>query len=614
MNETLPRIILQKCQERQGKTALRYKSNGQYRDLSWNQLAEQVLGFGRALVNLGLKTGDRAAILSANSPEWVFADLGIMAAGGLTVPVYHTEGPEAALHILRDSGSRFLFIRSQQAARDLLPLLDELPQLEKLILFEQHLDHPKVLALDAFRHAGDANADRSLQERLRAAKPDDLATLIYTSGTTGSPKGVMLTHANILSNIESCAQRLTVGEDDQCLSFLPLSHVFERVDGYYFMLVQGVTIAYAESVDTVPADLQTVGPTVVLSVPRLFEKVYARVMERILSGPWLKKQLFFTALSITRKHLAATQAGKTPGSLLDGTARLAREKIFSKLKVAVGGNLKFFVSGGAPLAGDVAEFFHAVGLPIYEGYGLTETAAGIAVNNPTELRLGTVGKAIPGTELKIAEDGEILIKGPGVTRGYWNRDEETSKVLQDGWLLTGDVGELDREGFLKITDRKKDLIVTAGGKNVAPQLLENGIKADKFIANAFIVGDRKPYLTALLVPNFDNLESYAKLKNLPYLNHCDLVSHPKVLDLIRRRVSRYQDDLASYQQIKRFTLLSEDFSNELITPTMKLKRKAVAEEFSKVIERMYAAKDHGSHDSGFCVVNDDAEATDKSSS
>lgn len=612
MKETLPRAILQLCQQRQGHTALRYKSNDRYRDLSWNQVAEQILCFGRGLVSLGLEAKDRVAIHSANSPEWVFADLGIMAAGGITVPVYHTEGPEAAIHILRDSGSRFLFIRSQQAARELLPLLDKIPQLEKLILFEQHLDHPKVLALDAFRHTGDANADRTLQERLRSGQPADLATLIYTSGTTGSPKGVMLTHGNILANIEACAQRLTVGEDDQCLSFLPLSHVFERVDGYYFMLLQGVTIAYAESVDTVPADLQTVGPTVVLSVPRLFEKVYARVMERVLSGPWLKKQIFFSALTITRKHLAQTQAGRTPGSLLDAAARLAREKIFSKLKLAVGGNLKFFVSGGAPLAGDVAEFFHAVGLPIYEGYGLTETAAGIAVNNPTDLRLGSVGKAIPGTELKIAEDGEILIKGPGVTPGYWKRAEATEEVLRDGWLLTGDVGELDADGFLKITDRKKDLIVTAGGKNVAPQILENGLKADKFIANAFVVGDRKPYLTALLVPNFDNLESYAKLKDLPYLNHCDLVSHPKVLDLIRRRVSRFQNDHAAYQQIKRFTLLSEDFSSELITPTMKLKRKAVAEHFSKIIEQMYAAKDHGSHDSSFCVVDGDEEPEDRS--
>jgi len=603
MSETLPRAILQRCQQWRGKTVLRYKANDQYRDLSWNQLAEQIMAFGRGMVKLGLEPGDRVAILAPNAPEWVFADLGGMAAGGVTVPVYHTEGAEAARHILRDSGSRFLFIRSLQMARELLPLLDQVPQLEKIILLEQHLDDPRVLALDAFRHAGDAAADRVLQKRLVAGNSADLATLIYTSGTTGAPKGVMLTHDNILANVAACAQRLPVGVDDQCLSFLPLSHVFERVDGYYFMLLQGVSIAYAESVDTVPADLQLVGPTVAISVPRLFEKVYARVMERILSGPWLKKQLFFGALAITRKHLAATQAGRTPSGLLETGARLAREKIFSKLAAAVGGNLKFFVSGGAPLARNVAEFFHAVGLPIYEGYGLTETAAGIAVNNPVDLRIGSVGKAIPGTELKIADDGEILIKGPGITHGYWNRVEETHRVLQDGWFATGDIGALDAEGYLTITDRKKDLIVTAGGKNIAPQILENGLKADKFIANAFVFGDRKAYLTALLVPNFENLERYAKLKKLPYLNNCDLVSHPQVLDLLRRRVSRVQNDLAAYQQIKRFTLLSADFASDMVTPTMKLKRKVVAEQFATIIEQMYLAQDYGNHDSSHCIVD-----------
>jgi len=613
MSDTLPRAILQRCQKWQGKTALRYKSQGQYRDLSWNQMAEQILAFGRGLVSLGLEAGDRVAILAPNSPEWVFADLGTMAAGGITVPVYHTEGAEAAIHILRDSGSRFLFIRSLQAARDLLSLLDQAPQLEKLILFEQHLDDPKVLALDAFRHAGDANADRTLHKKLAAGKSADLATLIYTSGTTGTPKGVMLTHDNMLKNIAACIQRIPVSENDQCLSFLPLSHVFERVNGYYLMLLQGATIAYAESVDTVPANLQEVGPTLAISVPRLFEKMYARVMERILSGPWLKKQIFFAALSVSRKHLAETQAGRIPSGVLQTGTRLAREKVFSKLADAVGGNLKFFVSGGAPLASNVAEFFHAVGLPIYEGYGLTETASGIAVNNPGAFKLGTVGQAIPGTELKIAEDGEILIKGPGITQGYWNREEETSQALQDGWLHTGDIGTLDESGFLTITDRKKDLIVTAGGKKVAPQILENGIKADKFIANAFVYGDRKPYLTALLVPNFENLESYAKLKILPYLNHCDLVSHPKVLDLIRRRVSRFQNELASYQQIKRFTLLSEDFSSEMITPTMKLKRKVVTEDFSNIIEQMYLAKDHDAHNSSFCVVENNGGPSEKPS-
>jgi len=599
MTRTLPRAILDSCQKWQSHTALRHKVGGKYRDLSWNQFAEQILAYGRALIHLGLQPGDRVAIMSPNSPQWAFADLGIMAAGGLTVPVYHTEGLDAIRHILNDSGSRFLFLRSEHAARELLA--SDLPQfLEKLILLEGRCDDERVLHLDVFLHAAEGPDDRELHQRLEQGESENLATLVYTSGTTGTPKGVMLTHANILANVEACGQRFEVGPDDQCLSFLPLSHIFERVDGYYFMLLRGTVIAYAESIDTVPANLQEVGPSIVVSVPRLFEKMYARVMERVLAGSWIKKQLFFSALNLCRRHLQTEQAGRSPGRLLDAAARLARKKIFSKLRTPLGGHLQLFISGGAPLARDVNEFFHAVGLPIYEGYGMTETSAGIAVNYPGAMRLGTVGPAVPGTELKIAEDGEILIRGPGITQGYWNLPEATAELLTDGWLHSGDIGEIDARGFLTITDRKKDLIITAGGENIAPQVLENLFKSDKFIANAFIYGDRKPFLTALLVPNFDNLDSYAKHKGISYLNHCDLVTHPKVLDLIRRRVNRYQTGRPSFEQIKRFTLLSRDFSGDEVTPTLKLKRKVVREHFDEILEGMYLAKDQGVHDSGFC--------------
>jgi len=602
MSETLPRAILERCQRWQGETALRYKVGDAYRDLSWTQLAEQVLCYGRALVKLGLEPGERVAIMAPNGPDWAYADLGTMAAGGVTVPVYHTEGAAAALHILKDSGSRFLFIASRQLAEQLVTEHADELALEKLILLEGSCDAERVLDIEAFRHLGDAPADRTLQQRLAAGRGDDLATLIYTSGTTGLPKGVMLTHRGILTNVAACAERFPVGPGDQCLSFLPLSHVFERVDGYYFMLLQGATIAYAENIESVPVNLQEVGPTLAISVPRLFEKMYARVMDRVLTGPWLKKQIFFSALGVCRKYLQEQQAGRQPSGLVTAAAGLARKKIFAKLGQALGGNLKFFISGGAPLPPAIGEFFHAVGLPIYEGYGMTETGAGITVNTPEAFKLGTVGPAVPGIELKIAEDGEILVRGEGVCKGYWDKPEVTDAAIVDGWLHTGDIGVIDADGFLKITDRKKDLIITAGGENIAPQLIENRFKTDKFIANAFVYGDRRPFLTALLVPNFDNLENYARLKNLAHLNHCDLVNHPQVLDLIRRRIDRLQQGSPSFQHIKRFTLLSADFAGDEITPTMKLRRKVVKEHFASTIEQMYEAKDHGRHDVGFCVV------------
>jgi long-chain acyl-CoA synthetase len=420
------------------------------------------------------------------------------------------------------------------------------------------------------------------------------------------PKGVILTHRNILANIEAAVRAFTIGPDDTCLSFLPLSHVFERVEGYYLMLHQGAVIAYAESIDTVPANLLEIRPTLVISVPRLYEKMFARIMERVLSGPWLKKQLFFGAIRVGRAYTREVLADREPALPLRLALAVARTLVFAKLKERLGGRLRFFISGGAPLVRNVAEFFLAADIPIYEGYGLTETAAGVTVNTPRELRLGTVGKPLFGAEIRLAEDGEILLRGPGVFSGYWNLPDATAEAFRDGWFQTGDIGELDRDGYLAITDRKKDLIVTAGGKNIAPQNLENRFKSDKYLSNAMVYGDRKPYLTALLVPNFENLEKYARYKKIDFLNHCDLVSHSRVLDLVRRRINRLQAELPSFTQVKRFTLLSRDFTGEEgeVTPTLKIKRKVVTMHFQQVLEGMYLAQGKGIHDSGFCIVDD----------
>jgi long-chain acyl-CoA synthetase len=352
----------------------------------------------------------------------------------------------------------------------------------------------------------------------------------------------------------------------------------------------------------------------VIGVPRLFEKMYARIMEQVMSGSWLKKQVFFGALKIGRAFAETRQHNAEPSPWLRYSMALAHKAVFVRLRERLGGRMRFFVSGGAPLMGNVAEFFLAAGIPIYEGYGLTETAAGIAVNTAEQLRLGTVGKVLPGTRVRIAEDGEILLRGPSIFQGYWKNPEATAEALQDGWLKTGDIGELDRDGFLSITDRKKDLIVTAGGKKIAPQNLENRFKSDRLFSNALIYGDGKPYLTALLVPNFEILESFARQNKIDFLNHCDLVTHPHILEMVREHVDALQAGLPSFSRIKRFILISRDFSSEgnEVTPTLKLKRHIIARNFHRILEGIYLAEDHGTHDSGFCIVGEpDAQPPNK---
>ena len=610
MPDTLPRMVLRQARRLNAKTALRRKHDGQWRDIAWQQVEAQVLAFGRSLIALGIAPGDRVAVMAANCPEWAFADLGAMSCGALSVPVYHTEGIETVSHIVRDSGSRLLFLGSPLLAEMVTAELERMPELEAIVLFEGSFDHPRVLPLEDFLERGQSTPKAELEKRLAAGEAEATATIVYTSGTTGPPKGVKLTHRNFLSNIEAAMGLFAIGEADLCLSFLPLSHVFERMAGYYLMLHQGAVIAYAENFEAVPVNLAEVRPTVLVSVPRLYEKMHARVLERIISGSWLKKQIFFSALQLCRREVRRRLAGEQPGPLLQQGAALARRTVFAKLKQHLGGRLRFFVSGGAPLGKEIAEFFLAAGLPIYEGYGLTETSPVIAANTPQAQRLGTVGRPIPGTEVRIAEDGEILVRGPGVFQGYWQNPAADAAAFTGEWFHTGDIGEIDAEGYLAITDRKKDLIITAGGENIAPQILENRLKRDKFIANALVYGDGKPFLTALLVPDFEQLERYAHYKELDFLNHCDLVNHPRILDLIRRRIDPLQAPLPPIQRIKRFTLISRDFSSAEgeVTPTLKIKRRVVSRHFHQVLEGMYLAKGQGPHDAGYCVVANEEEA------
>ena len=605
MAMTVPRMVFSKAEARSERVALRHKSDDQYQDISWREMTANCREFGQALVALGLQPGDRVAIMAPNGPGWVFADLGIMAAGGVTVPVYQTESVANLLKILGDSGCRFLFLSSPFSDRSLVEKLDQLPALEKVILFHGQRDDPRFLRLSDFlREPNDAHC-AVLEQRLAAGHATDTATLVYTSGTTGRHKGVKLTHANILASIGVAMEVFEVGPQDTCLSFLPLSHVLERVDGYYLMLHQGAVIAYAESADTLPVNLTEVRPTVMIGVPRLYEKMHERVIEQVQASSGFTKQLFAAALEIGQAYTAAVMSGAGPSVLLRIASRLVRPIAFAKLHKKLGGRLRYSISGGAPLARDVAEFFFAADIPVYEGYGLTETTSGIAANAPAAFRFGTVGKLLPGTKVRIAADGEILLSGPTIAAGYWNLAEQDAETFQGDWLHTGDIGTLDREGFLTVTDRKKDLIITAGGRNVPPQMLEHRFKSDRYLSNAVLFGEGKPFLTALLVPNFEMLEKYARHHEINYLNYCDLVTHPRILELVRRHVDRLQKDLPSYNQVKRFTLLSRDFSGDRgeMTPTLKLKRRVVARNFESILDNMYLDRDHGVHDSGFCMVD-----------
>lgn len=608
MPETLPQTFLAHCGRRGGLIALRRKEEGSYRDITWETLGQEVRRYGRAILSRGLARGDRVAIMAPNTPEWVYIDLGTMAAGGTSVPVYHTEGINTLLHILGDSGTRILFVHSPKLAAEISSRRDTFPSLQHIVLLDGKSEDPAVLSLSDFLAGSEDIPAETFERSLETGRAGDVATIVYTSGTTGIPKGVSLTHGTILANLQACARLFPIGEKDVCLSFLPLSHVFERVDGYYFMLNQGVTIAYAESQETVPANLQEVSPTVVISVPRLYEKMYGRVMEQILAAPPLKRKLFFAALAAGRAHARRELAGERPGAPLRLAVALAGKVVFSKLRERLGGRLRFFISGGAPLAQHIAEFFLAAGVPIYEGYGLTETAGGVAVNAPGSHKPGTVGRLFPNIEGRIAPDGEILLRGSGVFSGYWKRPDETREVFEGGWFRTGDIGTIDPGGFLAITDRKKDLLITGSGENIAPQPLENLFKSDPLIANALVLGDRRPYLTALLVPNLENLEKFGRELGIDFASHCDLVTHPKVLEPLRQRIDRLQEGLPPFQRIKRFTLLSKDFSKQALTPTLKVKRKVVIEQFRGVLEGMYSPQDHGFHDSGFCIVEDLTEA------
>lgn len=570
------------------------KTDGTYRPISHRQIVERVRHAALALRQLGIERGDRVAIVSETRVEWAIADYACLTAGLTDVPIYPSLPPDQIRYILQNSGAVAAFASTRIQAKKLESIRSQVPALRAVISFEPAGSASDMTLFD-LESQGRALETPELVANYRqdalTATADDLATIIYTSGTTGVPKGVMLTHDNLYSNVFASVRALPIEGADTSLSFLPLSHIFARMADHYLMFATGTTIAYAESFETVPANLAEVRPTLVLSVPRLYEKFHARALENAISAGGMKQKIFFWATAVGAKWADARLAGHRPGPILTAQYALARKLVYSKLHARTGGRLRYFVSGGAPLSPEINKFFYAAGLPILEGYGLTETSPVIAVNTPDAFRIGTVGRPIDGVEVKIAADGEILTRGPHVMRGYYNDPEATRAVIDDdGWFHTGDIGVLD-DGFLRITDRKKDIIVTAGGKNIAPQPLENRLAANKLVNQAVMIGDRRKYPVMLIVPDFDQLERVAREQGLSWKDRSSLVAMPEVRAIMERAMQESLAGVASFELPKKVGLLEHEFTIDRgeLTPTQKIKRRVIDERYREVIDSLYAS-------------------------
>ncbi|MFP5285200.1 MAG: AMP-dependent synthetase/ligase, partial [Thermoanaerobaculia bacterium] len=540
--------------------AMSGRKDGTWRSLTWRETGRRVRAVGCGLLSLGLAKGDRVAILATSRPEWVIADLGILAAGGATSTIYTSNTAEESAYILEDSGARFCFVENPQQAEKIRSVRDRVPGVRKLFLIdgEPPAGDDWVMTLAGLERLGaewDAANPGGYDESVRSLRPDDLATLIYTSGTTGNPKGVMLTHDNWLFEADSIADLGVLGQDDRQMLFLPLAHSFAKVLEVAFIRT-GTATAIDGVIDDLLDNLAVVRPTVMAAVPRVFEKVYNKVVSGAREAGGLKYKIFRWALEVGGKVSRLRQEGRAPSGLLAFQHRLADKLVYSKLKARFGGRLRFMISGGAPLSRAIAEFFHAADILILEAYGLTETSAGSTGNRLEKFKFGTVGRPLKGVEIRIAEDGEILIRGRNIMRGYYNLPDATAEALDaDGWLHTGDIGHLDAEGYLAITDRKKDIIVTAGGKNIAPQNVEGMLKAScQYISQAVMLGDRRPFCVALITVNEETTGKWARERGIDFKDYADLTSRPEVKELIREAVEAVNARLASYERIKDFAL------------------------------------------------------------
>lgn len=576
--------------------ALNFKRDGRWHAISSTEAMRRTRSIALGLHALGVRHGDRVAILSENCPEWTLADRGCLSAGAVDVPIYSTQTPGQVRYILNDSGARVLFIQHDAAFARVKDAIQDCPALQHIVFFHaEEIADAKQLTLAELEERGhtlDEGQPDLFNELVRAIRPEDLATIIYTSGTTGDPKGVMLSHTNLVTNLLDTSGHLSFNKSDVVLSVLPLSHVFER-GAMYMYAHHGMSVYFAESIDRIADNMREVRPTIMIAVPRLFEKIYARIKERAAQGGRVKSSMLAWAVETGKARARRTLAGERVPLGLSLKYKFASRLVFAKWHEAMGGRLRLFISGGAALPEEIGWTFAGAGLPIVQGYGLTETSPVISASTLEENRIGTVGRPIKHVEVRIASDGEIEVRGPNVMRGYYNKPDETAKVFTpDGWFKTGDIGSLDADGFLRITDRKKELFKTSGGKYIAPQLIEGRIKRSRFVAQVVLIGDGRRFPAALIVPDMSQLRSYAELKKIDARTPAELCAHPRIINLFERQIETANADLAQFERVKRFALLERELTIESgeLTPTLKIKRRVINEKYRDVIEKLYEEK------------------------
>ena len=567
-----------------------YRDSGKWLPISSREFGRNVARTAQVLRAWGIRPGDRIALLSENRPEWPTADMASLLLGAVTVPLYTTLTAEQTAFVLNDSGSRAIVVSSQQQLRKILSILPQ-TRIEKIIVMDD-LDLVGDLApyidrcacMKRITSQGPEALTPEIQKIAGSVVPDDLATIVYTSGTTGNSKGAKLTHGNITSNLLCSLRGFDMHPGLVSISFLPLCHITARhLD--FGMMYHGVTLAYCPFIERLSEALREVQPSVFVAVPRVYEKIYAQAALKAKGFP--KRAIFNWALSVGRSHKPEILAGRIPSSPV---WKLANKLVFSKIREGMGGHVETFISGGAPLGRELAEWFASVGIRIHEGYGLTETSPVIALNTPLNHRIGTVGKIMPNLEVRIAEDGEILVRGPSIFKGYWNRPDESNAAFEGNWFKTGDVGSVDSDGYLSVTDRKKDLIKTSGGKFIAPQPIENALKLNPMIGIAAIVGDRRKFPAVIVSPNFTLLEQWARTNEIPFHSRADLVANPKVQSLYEGIIETVNRDLARFEKLKRVMLVPDEFTpdNGALTPTMKLRRRIIEDRYRTQIDDLYA--------------------------
>lgn len=598
--ETVPQVFKRTVREYGDRVAMRKKELGIWHDITWNKYYRLAKHVGSALISIGLQKGDCVSIIGDNCPEWVIIDMGVQCAGGVAVGVYSTNAWQQVEYVIQNSESKFFFVENEEQLDKWLHFRDQVPFLKRIIVWDlkglRNFKDPIVMTYDDLLEMGLGIVERDpnlFEDCMEKVTPEDLSVLIYTSGTTGPPKAAMLTHRNITWTGRAIARENPIYDTDEVMSFLPLCHIFERLFSVFGHIIHGYTVNFTESLDTVTDNMREISPTVGYAVPRIWEKYLSAVYIRISDATWFKKLVFSTALKIGQRRATLKMNFKPVPFYVEALYQLVYLAVFRKLKEKLGfDRLRIAYSGAAPISPDVLHFFQSIGVNLIEGYGQTEATGVTCVSRAGKVKIGTVGPPLTGTEVRIAEDGEILVRSPSVFKGYYKDPKATNEALRDGWLYSGDIGELDEDGYLKITDRKKDIIVTAGGKNIAPQNIENRLKFGPYINDAVVIGDKRSFITCLIMIDEENVVKYAQDNKIQFSTYKDLAQNPEIIKLIQAAVDRVNETLSSVERVKKFTILPKRLYEEdgEVTPTMKVKRRYVNKAFSDLIEAMYQRK------------------------